>query len=163
MKAPKQWKHWCRTARLKQHGRGRGDWAWRYLRGHGRYWRLNCFDQFECGDTYVEFDRWALCDIKRVPMPTTRDEFLRAVRYLLELHNVRKAMIANTITVSRVLIDGKELYEATIEGFPDMTSYGDTHQEAYDLAVDAMETYAAILAENNIQRAKFFATPGDKS
>lgn len=69
----------------------------------------------------------------------------------------------SAITVSRVLIDGEELYEATIEDLPDMVSYGDTHQEAYDLAIDAMETYAAILAENDIQRAKFFATPGDKS
>ena len=37
----------------------------------------------ECGDTYANFDRWALCNIDEVPMPKTRDEFREAVKTLL--------------------------------------------------------------------------------
>ena len=38
---------------------------------------------FQCGDTYDQFDRWALCDIKQVPAPTTLASFLAAVNSLL--------------------------------------------------------------------------------
>ena len=53
------------------------------LRGRGYYWRVNCDGMLECGDTYANFDRWALCNIDEVPMPKTRDEFREAVKTLL--------------------------------------------------------------------------------
>ena len=89
-KLPKQWKHWCRGAKLKPHGRGphrdHGGSVWFYLRGRGRYWRVNDKWQFQCGDTYADFDRWALCDIRQQPIPTSRAEFMAAVRALLSGH-----------------------------------------------------------------------------
>jgi hypothetical protein len=93
-KLPKQWKHWCADSKLKPHGtRGRDktkDHSWFYLKGHGRYWRLNCHNEFECGDTYEEFDRWALCTIEYTAMPKTRAEFRAAVKHLLELQAINE-------------------------------------------------------------------------
>jgi len=47
-------------------------------------WRVNCHGMFERGDTYADFDRWALCDIKSVQVPITKADFRMAVNYLLE-------------------------------------------------------------------------------
>lgn len=75
-KLPKQWRQWCRKARLTRHGRsGQFHHSWWYLKGHGRYWRVNDKGMFQCGDTYDEFDRWALCSIIEVPLPKTEREF----------------------------------------------------------------------------------------
>lgn len=86
---PKQWKDWCRAAGLKCR-RGYGDQRrksrWLYLHGHGREWRVNDKWEFQCGDTYADFDRWALCDIRSTPLPTNRAEFVAAVRALLLAH-----------------------------------------------------------------------------
>lgn len=86
LKLPKQWKHWCADQRMRLHGRkfSHGIKEWLYLKGHGHYWRVNCFGMFQCGDTYEEFDRWALCDIVETPMPTTREEFRQAIKKLLQ-------------------------------------------------------------------------------
>ena len=85
MQMPKQWENWCRDQRLSTHGKRyrkkRHDWL--YLRGRGYYWRVNCDGMLECGDTYANFDRWALCNIDEVPMPKNRDEFREAVKTLL--------------------------------------------------------------------------------
>ncbi len=93
IKLPKQWKHWCADSKLKPHGpKGKdstNEYNWFYLQGRGRYWRLNCHNEFECGDTYEKFDRWARCTIEHVTMPKTREEFRKAVKHLLELHNTR--------------------------------------------------------------------------
>lgn len=86
-KLPKQWRHWCQVAGLKRYwsrGKdGRKDHQWFYLKGHGRVWRLNCHAMLQCGDRLEEFDRWALCSIIEVPMPTSLNEFVEAVRTLL--------------------------------------------------------------------------------
>ena len=86
-KLPKQWKHWCRSAKLWPHSnkpsRERGEWGWWYLKGHGRVWRVNNKGMFQCGDTYAEFDRWALCNIEQEPKPATLKEFLTTVNVLL--------------------------------------------------------------------------------
>jgi hypothetical protein len=86
-KLPKQWKHWCRMAGLKPHSnrpsRERSEWAWWYLQGRGRYWRINDKGMFQCGDTYAEFDRWALCDIEQEPRPNSMSEFSKTVAVLL--------------------------------------------------------------------------------
>lgn len=81
---PKQWNHWCRKAGLEAHYKQHGPW--RYMKGHGRYWRLNDKSVFECGDTYEEFDRWALCTRTQILMPITEAEFMAAVEYLLAEH-----------------------------------------------------------------------------
>lgn len=80
---PKQWRHWCKTAGLRQHNGGRKRHDWLYLKGHGRVWRINCFYEFQCGDTYAEFDRWALCSIESARMPTSKAAFVATVRELL--------------------------------------------------------------------------------
>lgn len=86
LKLPKQWKHWCADQHMRMHGKrySRGFKGWLYLRGHGYYWRVNCFGMLQCGDTYEEFDRWALCDIAETLMPTTRSDFRAAIKKLLQ-------------------------------------------------------------------------------
>ena len=88
VKLPKQWKHWCADQKLRIHGRkcGNRQSQWFYLEGHGRYWRVNCYGQFQCGDTYDDFDRWALSDIAELPLPKTRAEFRTAVSQMLLEH-----------------------------------------------------------------------------
>ena len=90
----KQWKHWCKSAKLKPHfGSKRDQNNWYYLKGHGRVWRLNCHDQLECGDTYADFDRWALCDIESTAKPKTHTEFMAAVKQLLSAHKSKGATL----------------------------------------------------------------------
>ena len=85
MKLPKQWEHWCRDSKLSVHGKryGKKRTDWFCIKGRGHYWRVNCYGMLERGDTYEQFDRWALCEINEVPMPKTRAEFRAAVRALL--------------------------------------------------------------------------------
>lgn len=80
---PKQWRHWCKKAGLRPHSRSRKRHAWLYLKGHGRVWRINCFAEFQCGDAYVEFDRWALCHIESAQLPNSEAAFVDTVRELL--------------------------------------------------------------------------------
>lgn len=56
-----------------------------YPRGRGRHWRVNDRGMFQRGDTYAEFDRWALSSIKEVPLPKTKAEFIQAVKALAAL------------------------------------------------------------------------------
>ena len=90
IKLPKQWKHWCADMKLGVHGKqySKSIHHWFYLKGRGRYWRVNCYGMFQCGDTYEDFDRWARCDIEEVEMPKTREEFRKAVRQLLDQQTV---------------------------------------------------------------------------
>ena len=85
VKLPKQWRHWCADLGLKIHGkkRGQGQWQWFYLKGKGHYWRVSCHGMFERGDSYEDFDRWALCTIDEVPLPRTRAEFRASVARLI--------------------------------------------------------------------------------
>lgn len=89
-KLPKQWKHWCKLAGLRPEGKRnryndwRQTWSWFSLKGKGFCWRVNCHGMFQRGDSYAEFDRWALCDIDETTMPKTEKEFLNAVRHLLK-------------------------------------------------------------------------------
>lgn len=86
MKLPKQWNHWAQDSHMWLHGPAyKKGMKWTYLRGHGRVWRLNRYGEFQCGDTYAEFDRWALCDITATSIPTSRQEFRAAVKTLLEM------------------------------------------------------------------------------
>lgn len=89
IKLPKQWEHWCLDSKLSVHGKryGKKRRDWLCLKGRGYYWRVNCYGMFQRGDAYEQFDRWALCDINEVPMPTSRSEFRAMVRFLLEQDN----------------------------------------------------------------------------
>lgn len=87
MKLPKQWRHWCGKAQLRVYGKyHRREHEWFYLKGRGRVWRVNCYGQFQCGDTIADFDRWALCDIEQLDeIPQTEHAFIQAVEYLLRV------------------------------------------------------------------------------
>lgn len=52
-----------------------------------------------------------------------------------------------TITVQPVEIEGERCFEARVKELPDLVEYADTEEEAYALAVDAIETTAAIMEE----------------
>lgn len=87
VKLPKQWAHWCRKNGFRPHGpkTGKDSYRWLYLKGHGHVWRVNCHAQFQCGDTYAEFDRWALCEIQELNLPQTQEQFVMDYEYLLYL------------------------------------------------------------------------------
>ncbi len=72
-KLPKQWRHWCVSSGMRpiKGMNRRRAFSWFYLRGHGRMWRVSCHGTLQCGDTYGDFDRWALCSIKEARLPTT--------------------------------------------------------------------------------------------
>lgn len=88
IKLPKQWKHWCTSSGLKPHASKqnswrRKTWSWFSLQGQGRYWRINCYGEFQCGDNYENFDRWALCKIYSVKsIPKTQKQFKEALASL---------------------------------------------------------------------------------
>ncbi len=88
-KLPKQWKHWCRKNGLRIKGKYSYIAAF-YPVGYGHHWRLNCHEQFELGDSFEDFDRWALCDIVSVPKPTSLAEFTKAVTHLLEQKGISR-------------------------------------------------------------------------
>lgn len=89
MKLPKQWRHWCRQAGLRPESTGRwrrSTLAWQSLDGCGRKWRIALRDArnqddcvFQAGDTYQEFDRWALSERRDFEIPRTWAEFKAAV------------------------------------------------------------------------------------
>ena len=86
---PKQWKHWCRKAGLRPESDGkhtRRSGAWWSLNGRGRKWRValrEVRDQNDCifqaGDSYDDFDRWALSERRNFEIPKTWNEFKAAV------------------------------------------------------------------------------------
>lgn len=43
--------------------------------------------------------------------------------------------------------EGENCYEAKIQELPSITEYADTHEEAYALAIDSVETLAELYAE----------------
>lgn len=51
------------------------------------------------------------------------------------------------IEVRRRTIDGEAVFEARVRELPDLAEYADTFDEAYALALDAIETTAKVLAE----------------
>lgn len=51
------------------------------------------------------------------------------------------------ISIRRGNFEGDVLFEARVKELPDLHAYGDTYAEAYDLAVDAIETAAEAYAD----------------
>jgi hypothetical protein len=86
---PKQWRHWCKLAGLRPEASGkwlRTQWAYRSLNGGGRKWRISLRSTenlqdcvFQAGDTYDQFDRWALSSRTNFEIPKTWNEFKAAV------------------------------------------------------------------------------------
>jgi predicted RNase H-like HicB family nuclease len=54
---------------------------------------------------------------------------------------------AYNITIRRADFEGEMLFEARVKELPDLAEYGESFAEAYDLAVDAIETAAEAFAE----------------
>lgn len=91
VKLPKQWDDWVRSAGLRTPParshlrRNLRKWLRFSMTGRGHHWRVNDHGMFQRGDTYAEFDRWALSSIKEVPLPKTKAEFIQAVKTLAAL------------------------------------------------------------------------------
>lgn len=60
------------------------------------------------------------------------------------------------ISTRRVTVDDQTLFEARIQEFPDVIEFAETPAEAYELAIDTIETLAEIHAEhgNKLPEAK---------
>ena len=54
---------------------------------------------------------------------------------------------AYNITIRRAVFEGERLYEARVREFPDLHCYAETGAEAYELAIDAIETTASAFAD----------------
>ena len=52
-----------------------------------------------------------------------------------------------TIIVRKGLFDSEECFEARVAELPDVTEYADSFDEAYTLALDTIETTAAIFEQ----------------
>ncbi|MGF1643242.1 MAG: toxin-antitoxin system HicB family antitoxin [Thiotrichales bacterium] len=52
-----------------------------------------------------------------------------------------------SITIRHGVFEGEVCFEARVRELPDLAEYADTFEEAYALAIDAIETTAAVLAE----------------
>ncbi|WP_089725413.1 toxin-antitoxin system HicB family antitoxin [Candidatus Thiosymbion oneisti] len=57
---------------------------------------------------------------------------------------------AYNITVRCGEFEGEILYEARVKELPDLVEYGETFEEAYRLALDAIETTAGVCAEKGL-------------
>jgi len=51
------------------------------------------------------------------------------------------------IAIRRTHIDGEDLFEARVRELPDVTEYAESYQEAYELALDTIETTVEVLTE----------------
>ena len=54
---------------------------------------------------------------------------------------------AYNITIRRGTFEGEVCYEARVKELPDLAEYADSAEEAYELAIDAIQTTAEIFAE----------------
>ena len=72
----------------------------------------------------------------------------------MNLENWRKEMSktvnpgAYNITVREITYAGETLFEARVKELPDVREYAETAPSAYDLAVDTIETAAAMFASS---------------
>lgn len=57
---------------------------------------------------------------------------------------------AYNITVRRGEFEGELLYEARVKELPDLVEYAETSEDAYELAVDAIDTTATAMAERGV-------------
>jgi len=64
---------------------------------------------------------------------------------------------AYNITVRRSNFEGEVCFEARVKEFPDLAEYGDNFEEAYGLAIDAIETIGVVF----IEKGKAVPVPQD--
>lgn len=57
---------------------------------------------------------------------------------------------AYSITVKEIVFDGDQHFESRVKELPDVREYAATAGEAYDLAVDTIETAAEMFAEERM-------------
>ena len=67
------------------------------------------------------------------------------------------------VVVRRVVVDAEAIFEARVKEFPDLTEYADTPQEAYELAIDAINTVVAVFAEKGRRLPEATEAPVDFS
>jgi len=63
------------------------------------------------------------------------------------------------VVVRRIEDDGEAIFEARVKEFPDLAEYADTPEEAYALAIDAIETVGAVFAEKGKQMPDVMNVP----
>lgn len=89
---PKQWRRWLKAAGLTHSSgadenrkrRYMSDWA--CLKGHGRYWRIDCEGNLDMSEPFDDFDRWANSLEKSVKMEAlTQEEFINLVKEMLPM------------------------------------------------------------------------------
>ena len=51
------------------------------------------------------------------------------------------------ISIRQDTFEGEVLFEARVKELPDLAEYGESYEEAYDLAVDAIETAHKAFAQ----------------
>ena len=51
------------------------------------------------------------------------------------------------VVVRRIVADSEPMFEARVKEFPDLTEYAATPQEAYELAIDAINTVVEVFTE----------------
>ncbi|MEO7741736.1 MAG: toxin-antitoxin system HicB family antitoxin [Usitatibacter sp.] len=51
-----------------------------------------------------------------------------------------------TIAVRKVVVDGEDLFEAKVKELPDVATYAATFADAYDVAIDAINSLAEVAA-----------------
>ncbi len=52
------------------------------------------------------------------------------------------------VTVRQIVFEGETLFEARVKELPDARDYAESANDVYDLAIDTIETSAAIFARD---------------
>ena len=88
MKLPKQWSHWLRKNKMKDMSAKSFAKNSTSL-GHGRYWRINCYGEFQVSCKLSDWDlsywdKWSNSVCYSVPhIPTTEKEFSDTAKFML--------------------------------------------------------------------------------
>ena len=80
-------------------------------------------------------------------MPETEASVHAAIAYLSTGTDIRCNAMIN-ITVRECEFEGEPLFEARVKELPDVREYAESAQEAYALAIDTIETAAAMFSES---------------
>lgn len=67
------------------------------------------------------------------------------------------------VVVRRIVVDTEAIFEARVKEFPDLTEYADSPQEAYELAIDAINTVVETFAEKGRRLPDVVDAPVDFS
>lgn len=67
------------------------------------------------------------------------------------------------VVVRHIVFEGEAMFEARVREFPDLTEYADTPDEAYALAIDAIQTVAVMFAERGKALPEVADVPMDYS